>query len=115
MLSPVSYDSQQKLIPDPPGPHLPGSNIVARPLVPVTLALMAGVAAPAWGLHLPSIWLLGGALALWGALVLLWLQRRPARLLPLIFFALLGVAFSQQAWQPDFPAGNLNHLPENQN
>ncbi len=119
MLSPVSYDSRQNLTPDPQGPHLPGSILgarpVARPLVPVTLALMAGIAAPAWGLHLPSIWLLGGALALWGALVLLWWQRRPARFLPLIFFGLLGVAFSQQAWQPDFPAGHLNHLPENQN
>jgi len=88
---------------------------VTRPLVPVTLALMAGIAAPAWGLHLPEPWLLAGGVALWVALALLWWQRRPARFLPLIFFALLGVAFYQQAWQPDFHPGHLAKLPQNQN
>ena len=39
----------------------PEARPVARPLVPVTLALMAGIAAPAWGLHLPQPWLLAGA------------------------------------------------------
>jgi ComEC/Rec2-related protein len=92
-----------------------GIRPVARPLVPVTLALMAGIAAPAWGLHLPKIWLLVGLPLLWSGLGFLWWQRRPARFLPLIFFWLLGVAFCQQAWQPYFPAAHLVHLPENQN
>ena len=85
-----------KLTPTP-GSRTAGPGLGARPLVPVTLALMAGMAAPAWGLRLPEPWLLAGALALWAALALLWWQRRPARFLPLIFFALLGVAF--------YPAG----------
>ncbi len=88
---------------------------VARPLVPVTLALMAGIAAPAWGLHLPEPWLLAGGAVLWVALALLWWQRRPVRFLPLILFGLLGVAFHQQARQPDFPPGHLANLPQHQN
>jgi competence protein ComEC len=111
--------SQGKLNAAPRGPQPPGAILgdrpVTRPLVPVTLALMAGIAAPAWGLRLPEIWLLGGGLALWGVMALLWWQRRPARFLPLLFFGLLGVAFYQQARQPDFPAGHLARLPENRN
>jgi competence protein ComEC len=84
---------------------------VARPLVLVTLAMMAGIAAPAWGLCLPEMALAAGLLFLWGGLVLLWWQGRPARLLPLLFFGLLGVAFCQQARQPWFPAGHVTRLP----
>ena len=119
MLFSASAASQEKLNADPREPHLPGPGLgarpVVRPLVAVTLALMAGMAAPAWGLRLPEPWLLAGALALWAALALLWWQRRPARFLPLIFFALLGVAFTQQARQPDFPPGHLAKLPQHQN
>ena len=111
--------SQEKLNAAPREPHPPGVSLgarpVARPLVPVTLALMAGIAAPAWGLHLPEPWLLAGGVALWAALALLWWRRRPARFLPLIFFGLLGVAFHQQARQPDFPPGHLAKLPQHQN
>ena len=82
--------------------------------MPVTLALMAGIAAPAWGLRLPESWLLAVAVALWAALALLWWQRRPARFLPLILFGLLGVAFYQQAWKPDFPPAHLTKLPQDQ-
>ena len=119
MLFSASAASQEKLNADPREPHQPGAGLgarpVARPLVPVTLALMAGIAAPAWGLHLPEPWLLAGGLALWAALALLWWQRRPARFLPLILFGLLGVAFYQQARQPDFPPGHLANLPQHQN
>jgi ComEC/Rec2-related protein len=119
MPSPTPDASQGELSAAPPEPRLSGSVLgtqpVARPLVPVTLALMAGIAAPAWGLRLPEFWLLVGGLILWGAMGCLWWQRRPARWLPLIFFWLLGVAFCQQAWQPDFPAAHLVHLPVNQN
>lgn len=115
----ASATSQEKLNPDPREPHRPGVILglrpLARPLVPVTLALMAGIAAPAWGLRLPEPWLLAGALTLWAALALLWWRRRPARFLPLILFGLLGVAFHQQAWQPDFPPAHLTKLPQNQN
>jgi|GEM_PF-521849 len=119
MLLPQSDVSQGELNADPWEPHLPGASPgtrpVARPLAPVTLALMAGMAAPAWGLHLPEPWLLAVGVALWAALALLWWQQRPARFLPLILFGLLGVAFYQQAWQPDFPPGHLAKLPQHQN
>jgi hypothetical protein len=59
----------------------------------VVLALMAGLAAPAWGLTLPEGWLAGGLVVLWAVLALLWWAGRPVRLLPLVWFGLLGVAF----------------------
>ncbi|MCX5891349.1 MAG: ComEC/Rec2 family competence protein [Deltaproteobacteria bacterium] len=86
----------------------------SRPLTPVVLALMAGIAAPAWGLNLPARWLPAVLLLLWLALGAVWLARRPARLLPLIFFWLLGAAFCQQALQPTFPPHHLVHLPPGQ-
>lgn len=74
-----SAASQEKLNPDSREAHrsgvIPGLRPLARPLAPVTLALMAGIAAPAWGLRLPEPWLLAGALALWAALALLWWPR----------------------------------------
>jgi len=114
----ASAASQEKVNPDPREPQrsevIPGMRPLARPLVPVTLALMAGIAAPAWGLRLPESWLLAAAIALWATLALLWWRRRPARFLPLILFGLLGVAFYQQAGQPDFPPAHLTKLPQNQ-
>ena len=114
----ASAASQEQLSPDPREPQRSGVSLglrpLARPLVPVTVALMAGIAAPAWGLRLPEPWLLAAAAALWAGLALLWWQRRPARFLPLILFGLLGVAFYQQAWQPDFPPGHLTKLPQHQ-
>ncbi len=88
---------------------------VARPLVPVTLALMAGIAAPAWGLRVPGIVLAAGLILLWAGLAHLWWRRRPVRLLPLLFFGLLGAASYQQAIQPWFPPGHMVQLPENRN
>jgi ComEC/Rec2-related protein len=119
MLFPRSDDSQGNLIPDSLKPYQPGSGPaappVARPLVPVTLALMAGIAAPAWGLHLPQTYAVAGVVSLWVALVFLWWARRPVRFLPLVCFWLLGVAFYQQAWQPNFLPENVFNLPQNQN
>jgi hypothetical protein len=46
---------------------------VKRPLVPVVLALLLGLVAAAWGVHLPRIWLLAGLVGLLGILLLLWL------------------------------------------
>ena len=118
MSSTASAASQERLNACPHEPQRSGPILglrpLARPLVPVTLALMAGIAAPAWGLRLPEPWLLAAAVALWAALAFLWWRRRPARFLPLILFGLLGVAFYQQAWQPDFPAGHLTKLPQDQ-
>ncbi|MEW6386130.1 MAG: ComEC/Rec2 family competence protein [Thermodesulfobacteriota bacterium] len=88
---------------------------VARPLIPVTLALMAGLSSAAWGLHLPGFWLLLGLLGLGLALALTWWRGRPVRLLPLMLFWLLGVAFYQQAEQPFFPSHHLVHLPLDEN
>jgi competence protein ComEC len=85
---------------------------VARPLVPVAVALMAGIASPAWGLYLPAGWLAAGLAALWAVLALGWWARRPARVGPLVFFWLAGVALSQQALQPAFPPQHLAHLPQ---
>jgi len=85
---------------------------VARPLVPVALALMAGIASPAWGLRLADQWLAAGLVGLWVAMVLIWWARRPSRLLPLVFFWLVGLALGQQALQPCFPPDHLVHLPQ---
>ncbi len=93
----------------------PAATPVARPLVPVTLAMMAGIAAPAWGLRLPGIVLAAGLILLWVGLALFWWRRRPVLLMPLLFFWLLGVAFYQQAIQPWFPPGQVVQLPENRN
>jgi competence protein ComEC len=87
---------------------------LARPLIPLVLALMAGIASPAWGLRLPDSWLLGGILCLLAALGLTWWRQRPARLLPLTLFYLLGVAFYQQALEPPLPPHHLVHLPQAQ-
>ncbi len=86
----------------------------SRPLLPVVLALMAGLASAAWGLNPPERWLLAGLGCVGVALTLLWLTRRPARLLPLICFWLLGVAFYQQALHPVWPPHHLVNLPQNQ-
>ncbi len=94
-----------------PKPH-DLNPVFSRPLVPVVLALMAGIAAPAWGLDLPARWLPAGLLLLWLALGGLWLARRPARLLPLAFFWLLGVALGQQALRPVVPPHHLAELPQ---
>ncbi len=85
---------------------------LARPLIPATLALMAGIAAPAWGVSLPAWMLLGGMAVLGPALALFWRLDRPVRLLPLAFFWLVGMAFCQQAWQPVFPPHHVAHLPQ---
>jgi competence protein ComEC len=85
---------------------------VARPLVPVALALMAGIASPAWGLRLTDQWLAAGLAGLWGAMALIWWARRPCRVLPLTFFWLLGLALGQQALEPFFPPDHLVHLPQ---
>jgi competence protein ComEC len=103
---------------DPQGPQPPGAEAgrpLTRPLVPVTLALMAGLSAPAWGLHLPEPWLLTSAAGVWAALALVWWRGRAARVLPLLLLALLGAAFYQQARQPDFPPGHVTRLPQHQN
>jgi hypothetical protein len=52
---------------------------VKRPLVPVVLALMVGLVAAAWGLHIPRIWLLAGLTGLLGILLVLWLLATPER------------------------------------
>ncbi len=91
------------------------SRPLARPLIPATLALMAGIAAPAWGVSLPAWMLLGGISALALALALFWWLNRPVRLLPLAFFWLVGMAFYQQAWQPTFPPHHVAHLPQDRN
>jgi hypothetical protein len=46
---------------------------VKRPLVPVVLALMLGLVAAAWGVHIPRNWLLAGLAGLLGILLLLWI------------------------------------------
>ncbi|MCX5894127.1 MAG: ComEC/Rec2 family competence protein [Deltaproteobacteria bacterium] len=86
----------------------------SRPLPPVVLALMAGLASAAWGLNPPGRWLSGGLLLLFVTLTVLWLIRRPARLLPLICFWLLGVALYQQALHPALPPHHLVNLPQDQ-
>ncbi len=84
---------------------------VARPLVPIILALMAGLAGGAWGFNLPGTWLAAGLIVLWLTLAFTCFRAWAPRLLPLAFFGVLGVAFYQQALQPAFPAAHVVHLP----
>jgi competence protein ComEC len=86
----------------------------ARPLAPVVLALAAGIAAPAWGCTLPLPWLPAGLLALLAAMLLMFALGRRARLLPLVFFGLLGMALHQQARYPVFPPHHVVNLPQDQ-
>lgn len=87
----------------------------ARPLVPLVLSLMAGISTPAWGLHLPRTPVFIGIFTLWVILAFLWWRGSKVLGLPLVFFWLLGVIFSQQAWQPNFAPENIFNLPLNQN
>jgi competence protein ComEC len=86
----------------------------ARPLAPVVGALMVGIASPAWGLRLPEAWLAAGLFSLWAGLAIVLGLRRQARVLPLAFFWLLGVALAQQAANPVFPSHHLNRLPQSE-
>jgi hypothetical protein len=58
--------------PPPDAPASPRIR-VKRPLVPVVLALMVGLAAAAWGLHIPGNLLLAGLAGLLGILLVLWI------------------------------------------
>jgi competence protein ComEC len=86
----------------------------ARPLAPVVVALVAGVASPAWGLRLPEAWLAVGLFSLWAGLALAFRLRRRVRIVPLAFFWLLGVALCQQALNPALPPHHLVRLPQNE-
>ncbi|MBM4285335.1 MAG: ComEC family competence protein [Deltaproteobacteria bacterium] len=101
--------------PDPTAPeHRTTSRVWARPSAPATLALMAGIAASAWGVRLPEAWLkplLAGAVVLLG---LSWWLRLQGRALPLAFLGLVGMALGQQALAPAFPPHHLAHLPVDQ-
>jgi len=46
---------------------------IKRPLVPVVLALIVGLVAAAWGLHIPRVWLVAGLGGLLGILFFLWI------------------------------------------
>jgi hypothetical protein len=46
---------------------------IKRPLVPIVLALMLGLAGAAWGLQVPRTWLLAGLTGLLGIILLLWI------------------------------------------
>ncbi len=52
---------------------------VKRPLVPVVLALMAGLIAAAWGVQVPRFWLLAGLSGLLVVLGLLWFLTTPQK------------------------------------
>lgn len=86
-----------------------------RPLIPVVLALMAGLAAGAWGLEIPGKWLVAGLALLWGLLGLCYWYRPPFPLLllipPLLFFAGLGTGLYHQALKPHFHPDHVARLP----
>jgi competence protein ComEC len=92
----------------------PASPPAARPLIPLTLALALGVAGAAWGFRLSGLVLAVGLSALFAILILIWLTKRVARLMPLALFGLLGLALAQQALHPAFPPHHVAHLPQEQ-
>ena len=57
-----------------------GNSGVKRPLVPVVLALMLGLAAAAWGVQLPRAWLVAGLVGLLAAMAWLYVRPRSHRL-----------------------------------
>ena len=50
------------------------SSGVKRPLVPVVLALMLGLAAAAWGVHIPGAWLVAILAGLLAVMLLLFFR-----------------------------------------
>ncbi len=87
---------------------------VARPLIPLTLALALGVASSAWGIRLSGPCLAIAFFAFFFALVMTGLTGRNARLMPLALFWLLGLALAQQALNPALPAHHVVNLPQEQ-
>jgi hypothetical protein len=51
--------------------------VIKRPLVPLVLALMVGLAAAAWGVNIPRTWLLASMAALLVIMLLLFLGQAP--------------------------------------
>ncbi|MDI6853421.1 MAG: ComEC/Rec2 family competence protein [Deltaproteobacteria bacterium] len=96
----------------PSGRERPPGQPAARPLVPITLALLLGIAGSAWGLRLPGPYPAAVSAMLFSALLCLWLKGRSARLMPLAAFWLLGLALAQQALAPAFPSHHVANLPQ---
>lgn len=86
----------------------------ARPLVPVVVALMAGLLAASWGLSLPRGWILPLLSGLWLGLFWGWWTDRRLLLLPLLWFFLAGAALYGQALAPVLPPEHVARLPEDQ-
>lgn len=92
----------------PPPPPL------ARPLIPLTLALALGVASSAWEMRLPGPALAVACAVLFSFLVWTGLTGRGARLVPLALFWFLGLALARQALNPVLPAHHVVRLPQGQ-
>ncbi|MFP3869013.1 MAG: ComEC/Rec2 family competence protein [Desulfobacteraceae bacterium] len=87
------------------------SGPLARPLVSLTLALIGGIASPAWGLRLPWFGAAGAALFVLLGMGLAWLYGRSCRWLSLVLFWLIGMASYQLALTPPLPPHHVYHLP----
>ncbi len=92
----------------------PAPTRVARPLIPLTSALALGVAGAAWGFSFSDPWQAVGLGALLATLILIWLTKPIARLVPLALFWLLGLALARQALHPAFPPHHVTQLPQEQ-
>lgn len=90
------------------------ASVIARPLLPLTLALAAGIAASAWGIKLSANALTLAVITLFLTLVFLFLTKRNARLVPLALFFFLGLALARQALNPAFPSHHVVNLPQEQ-
>ena len=55
----------------------PKSPVIKRPLLPLVLALMLGLAAAAWGVSLPRTWLVAILAGLLAVMLLLFLGKGP--------------------------------------
>ncbi|RLA90019.1 MAG: hypothetical protein DRG58_03395 [Deltaproteobacteria bacterium] len=92
---------------NPPGP-------LARPLVPLTLAFIGGLASPVWGLALSFRWAVGAGLLTLIALGLVWFRGRACLGLTLVLFWLIGLASYQLTSQPRLPPHHVCYLPSDQ-
>jgi competence protein ComEC len=85
---------------------------LARPLIPVVLALMLGMIAAAWGYQLSPGLLAVMLAALSASLVLCWWRGRRVLFMALVWFFLLGLGLCQQASHPVLPPHHVANLTQ---
>lgn len=87
------------------------ARLWSRPLAPLVLALMAGIAAPLPGLALPSVWLAAAAAGLFFLMLFLFRRGQPLAWAGCLLCFCLGQGLFQNALNPALPAHHVRFLP----